>query len=274
MSQHKEQQGYLTFAKNTDIDYLHLAYVQALNVKATQKINRYAVVVDSNTNALITDLHRAVFDYIIVHDSNGPFDAEAMAFWLTPFKETIKLESDLLFTRSIDHWWDTFRLRDVVLSTGCRNYEQKLSSCREYRSIFDNNSLPDVYNGLMYFRFSNTARNFFFTARQIFEQWDSVQQELVKCDQTPTTDVVYAIAAKVIGNELCTLPIDYINFVHMKPAVNGYAETQTFSDVYTTVFDHGMIRVNNINQYHPFHYYVKDFVTDEMIDYYARSRIS
>lgn len=273
MSQHKEQQGYLTFAKNTDVDYLHLAYVQALNVKATQKINRYAVVVDTATNELITDEHRTAFDYIIVHDSQGPYDAEAMSFWLTPFKETVKLESDLLFTRSIDHWWDTFRLRDIVLSTGCRNYEQQLSSVKKYRQVIQDNNLPDVYNGLMYFRFSMPARDFFLTARQIFEQWANVKRELILCDEDPSTDLVYAIAANVVGRETCTLPsADFINFVHMKPAINGFPDGVDFTDVYNTVFDEGMIRINNVNQYHPVHYYVKDFVSDEMIEYYARSR--
>ena len=42
MSQHKEQQGFVTFAINSkDVDYLELAYLQCLNVKATQKNNSY-----------------------------------------------------------------------------------------------------------------------------------------------------------------------------------------------------------------------------------------
>jgi hypothetical protein len=275
MSQHKEQQGFLTFAKNSaDVDYLRLAYAQALNVKATQQYNKFAVVVDSATNALVTDKHREVFDYVIVHDSKGPFDAEAAAFWLTPFKETIKLESDLLFTRSIDHWWTAFRLRDMVLSTGCRNYKQELSKVRKYRQFNDKNDLPDVYNGLMYFRFTRTAKDFFTYAAQIFENWDEVKLHYALAEQA-STDVVFAMAADLIGRELCTLPsMDFINFVHMKPAINEHAETENFLETFVTEFDQGMIRVNNVNQYHPFHYHVKTFVTDEMIEYYNGSRIS
>ena len=66
MSQHKEQCGFVTFAHNTpDVDYLELAYLQALNIKATQKINSYAVLVDSETYKQVTDRHRSVFDYVI-----------------------------------------------------------------------------------------------------------------------------------------------------------------------------------------------------------------
>ena len=276
MSQHKEQQGFLTFARNSDaVDYLHLAYVQALNVKATQRSNRYAVVVDIKTNELITDEHRRVFDYVIVHNSNSPFAAEADAFWLTPFKETIKLESDLLFTRSIDHWWTAFRLKDICLSTGCRDYKQNISATRKYREFHDANQLPDVYTGLMYFRFSQPAALFFKTAKLLQEHWLTISTTLQQCTETvPSTDVLFALTARVIGDETCTMPsMDYINFVHMKPAVNGFAEQFDFRDIFVTEFDQGMIRINNINQYHPIHYYNKTFATKEMIDYYG-SRIS
>lgn len=283
MSQHKAQQGFLTFAQNTpEVDYLHLAYVQALNIKATQRNTQFAVVVDAPTRELVNEDHLSVFDYVIdlTIDHNSPASNwklanEWQAFWLTPFKETIKLESDLLFTRSIDHWWDTFRFREVFLSHGCRNYQQQFSDSRKYRKLFDDNHLPDVYSGLMYFRFSQTARDFFMCARAIYENWPAVRDTLRNCDDnTATTDVVFALAAQIIGPELCTLPsADFINFTHMKPAHNGFSEELTFSEVFLTEFDRGMIRINNINQYHPLHYYDKKFPTGEMIEYY-RSRIT
>ncbi len=270
MSWHKAQRGYFTFAQNTaDVDYLHLAYLQALNIKATQKHNQFAVAVDAATRAQINDQHLSVFDYIIdiTHDFNSPDSTWRLAnewqvFWLTPFKETIKLESDLLFTRSIDHWWTAFKLRNVCLSTGCRNYQQELSSVRKYRQIFDNNHLPDVYNGLMYFRFSQEAQQFFSTARTIFENWPAIRSSIMGCDEeTPSTDLLYALTAQIVGPELCTAPsLDFINFVHMKPGINGYAEEQSFSDVFNVERDGNMIRINNVNQYHPLHYYDKQWI--------------
>ncbi len=280
MSQHKAQQGYFTFAQNTnDVDYLQLAYLQALNIKATQRHNQFAVAVDKNTKSQLNEKHLSIFDYIIditydlnSTDSNWRLANEWQAFRLTPFKETIKLESDLLFTRSIDHWWTAFRLQDVCLSTGCRNYQQEPSNVRKYRTVFDDNHLPDVYNGLMYFRYSQTAANFFNIAQNIFEQWQTVKQQIKGCNEdTPSTDLLYALTALVLGEERCTMPsLDFINFVHMKPAINGFSETQKFTDVFNTEFDNGMIRINNINQYHPLHYYNKDFATGDLIDYYER----
>ncbi len=270
---HKQQQGFLTVAVNThDVDYLELAYLQALNVKATQQVKSYAVILDPETNRQVKDYHKKAFDYIIETPAStvGPYGLETQAFWLSPFKETCKLESDLLFTTSIDHWWQAFRLRDILLSWGCKDYQQRTATSRQYRKFFDDNNLPDVYNGLMYFRYSQTAADFFKVAAGIFENWSVVQTILTNCrDQYPTTDAVYALAAEIVGRELCTLPsLDFVNFVHMKPAINGYAESAQFQQTFLTEFDHGMIRVNNINQYHPVHYHEKDFPTGEMYDYF------
>jgi hypothetical protein len=284
MSQHKAQQGFLTFAQNTDtVDYLQLAYLQALNIKATQSNNLVAVVVDQTTKELVNDSHRDVFDYIIdlpvdhnEPSSNWKLANEYQAFWLTPFKETIKLESDLLFTRSIDHWWTAFRLKNICLSTGCRDYRGRLSMSRKYRQVFDDNRLPDVYNGLMYFRFSQEAHKFFTVAQEVQNNWTDIQNNLKNChEEIPSTDLLYAIAALLLGPEICTAPsLNFINFVHMKPAINGFSETLSFQDAFVTEFDSGMIRINNINQYHPLHYYDKTFATNELIEYYERSRIS
>lgn len=277
MSKLKEQLGFLTFAVNSnETDYLRLAYLQALNIKDTQKNNSCTVVVDTETAKLLTDNHRKTFDHIIEISSGnyGAFGYEHLAFSLTPYKETIKLESDLLFTRSIDHWINAFRLRDVVLSTGCKNYQQTTALSRRYRKLFDDNNLPDTYNGLMYFRYTQTAADFFRYAQLIFNNWEAVQNTLLNCrDEYPTTDVVYAIAARLVGEELCTIPsADFINFVHMKPAINNFAEDSVFEDVYVSEFDCGMIRINNVNQYHPLHYYNKKFAKDEMIEYYESNR--
>ena len=94
---HQEQQGFMTIAQNTDVDYLRLAYVQAMSVKLTMPSSKYAVAVDSKTLELVTDAHRKVFDYVItIDDVQAKTDTwkmrnEWQVFYLTPFKETIKL---------------------------------------------------------------------------------------------------------------------------------------------------------------------------------------
>ena len=274
---HQAQQGFLTIAQNTEIDYLKLAYVQAMSIKLTMPDSLYAVIVDEHTEQQVIEEHKKVFDYIITlpHDhAKGQvwkLNNEWQVFYLTPFKETIKLESDLIFTRSIKHWWTAFRLKNIVLSHGCRDYSQNISTVRNYRKLFDDNELPDVYNGLMYFRYSQEANDFFNLARMIFTNWEHVRDNvLVNCrDEDPTTDVVYALSAKILGIENCTLPgIDFINFVHMKPDINGFSRQLPWQETVLSEIDLPMIRINNINQYHPVHYYEKSWVTDDLIKEY------
>jgi hypothetical protein len=275
MSRHVAQQGFVTLAINTaSTDYLRLAYLQALNIKATQSVKQYAVIVDQATLEQVTEQHRQVFDHIIptnLVEGNGPFANEWHVWWLTPYKETIKLESDLLFTRSIDHWWNAFRLHEVCLSYGCKTYQQTPGTSRKYRQLFDDNNLPDTYNGLMYFRYSETGKQFFELARQIFENWPAVRAELKNCvDEYPTTDVVYALAAKIMDTPCYNPSLDFINFVHMKSGMQGWSDDQAWTDYCVTERNGDMIRINNINQLHPVHYHAKDYATDKLIEYYER----
>jgi len=271
-----EQQGFVTFAQNTEqVNYLKLAYVQAMSIKLVMPTAKYAVIVDEATLAKVEDRHRQIFDYVIklpfdsAQDDTWKLRNEPQVFELTPFKETIKLESDIVFTRSIEHWWTMFRLRNVVLSLGCRDYQGEASEVRRYRKIFDDNNLPDTYNGLMYFRYSREAYDFFDIAESIYNSWNFIKDNvLVNCrEELPTTDVVYAMAASHLGVENCTLPeIDFVNFTHMKNAINTWPETTPWPELVLSELDLPMIRVNNINQYHPFHYQDKNWVTDEVVE--------
>jgi len=273
---HQAQQGFLTIAQNSTVDYLRLAYLQALSIKTVMPTSQYAVIVDKATGSGVNEQYRKVFDYVIelpedhAEEDNWKLANEWQVFDLTPFKETIKLESDLLFTRSIEHWWNTFRLRDVVLSLGCRDYQQQPSRSRAYRKLFDDNQLPDVYNGLMYFRYSQTAADFFNLAQNIYKDWPTIAKSLRNCtDDKPSTDVVYAIASRILGVEQTTLPgADFINFTHMKNNISGWSDSGPWNELVVSELDLPMIRINNINQYHPLHYYDKQWPTDEMIRRY------
>jgi hypothetical protein len=276
VDQHKEQQGFVTFAINTpEVDYLELAYLQCLNIKATQKENRYAVIVDTATKKLLTERHKKTFDYVIETSRtvDNPFELEPDVWFLTPFKETIKLESDLLFTRSIDHWWTAFRLKNVCLSTHAKDAQGKVNVLGKYRDIFKINNLPDVYNGLMYFRYSQEAHDFFVTAKNVFSNWEYISTELVKCEAEPSTDLVYAITSLLSDPDVVTMPsMDFLNFVHMKSGFNGWADVHSWLETVVAEQDGDIIRINNLNQYYPVHYYDKTYCTKELIKYYESRR--
>ena len=268
------QQGFLTIAQNTDVDYLRLAYLQAMSIKLTMPGSQYAVIVDETTLAEVTDKHRTVFDYVIplphdyAKDEQWKLSNEWQVFALSPFKETIKLESDIVFTRSIEHWWTVFRLKNIVLGLGCKDFQGQPATSRRYRQVFDDNELPDVYTGLMYFRYSQDAHTFFETVKAIYWHWDLVSAKLKNCrDERPTTDLVYAIAANKIGVETCTLPeCDFVNFTHMKNSMNSWPESTHWPELVVSEVDVPMVRINNINQYYPLHYQDKDWISNDIIE--------
>lgn len=271
MFNHKEQQGFLTLAYNSaDTDYVELAYLQALSIKAVMPAAKVAVV----TNASLTEKQKKVFDYVIeCRETEWPMELEPELFWLTPFKETIKLEADLLITRNIDHWWHALRLRNIVLSTNCRNIEDNIVVDSEYRKFWVDNDLPNVYNGMMYFRYTQEATKFFNLARQLFKHYDSIKDHLKNCrEEKPSTDVIYAITAKILGIEQCTIPsLDFFNFVHMKPHVQGWPGQVDWNELVVTEIDPPVIRINNLNQYNPVHYHVKHWPTDSIINRYEHT---
>lgn len=268
--------GFLTFAQNNSTtDYLRLAYAQALSIKLTQKINAYAVIVDEPTAQLVTDKHRKVFDHIIVLPTDDAANVEWklhnewQAFNLSPFKETLKVESDMLFTTSIDHWWPGMQKTDVCMTSHVRGYEGNVATSRAYRKLFDDNNLPDVYSGLMYFRYSQAASGFFGAAEAVYKHWPVFRDEvLINCrDEEPTTDVVFAIVALTVGPETCTNPgLSYPTFAHMKGAINGYGINDDWRDkLYAQIDDKHNLTVGFNRQFYPFHYHHKDWITDDMI---------
>ena len=278
---HSADKGFLTIAQNSnDIDYLELAYLQALNIKVTQPNSLYAVIVDELTHSQMTKLQRRAFDFVITLDQDYAEDDswklanEWQAFWLTPFKETIKLESDLLFTRDISHWWQALRMRNVVLSYGVVDYQQKTGVSNYYRKLFQHNNLPDVYNGMMYFRYSAEATEFFTLAREVYENWNDIRDFALTNvrDEKPTTDVVYGVVSSMLEKEPYIPSLDFFRFAHMKPGIQGWP---THTNIFETVHvenDLEEMRINNVLQLHPVHYQDKNFYVKDLISQYEERK--
>jgi hypothetical protein len=263
---------------NSTTNYLRLAYLQRLSLKLVSPDIPYAVVTDQASLDSIPQEHAQMFDHVILLTTDWAQDQEwkQRNDWqlaaLTPFNETIKVETDLLFTRAIDHWFTMLRHRDVVLSLGCRNYLGDPAASRKYRQVFDSNNLPDTYSGLMYWRNTVTANNFFQLCKRIYKFWDLVKQDLAYCDDPGSNDLVFSIAARCIGEELVTLPAaDFFNITHMKPAINGKVERKNWLNELHIELDPPYIRVNGQDQTYPFHYQNKNWVTDEMIRKYEHA---
>ena len=187
----------------------------------------------------------------------GGFSNDWQSHWFSPYRQTIKLEADMICAGPIDHWWTLFEKRDVVISQGARTFYDCPAESRFYRKIFDENNLPDVYNAITYWRVSRTATEFFKLVRIIFEHWAEYKRLLKFPDEEPTTDVVYAMAAVIIGEETVTLPPSIgPTIVHMKQHIN---RLQTENWTQELIWENNPFRINTVAQWGFVHYHIKDW---------------
>ena len=238
------ERGYLIPAINSgDVDYVACAEQLADSIRAW------------HPRADITILTKEMLPY----GDLGGFANDWQCFAASPYRQTIKLEADMIAAGPVDHWWTLFERRDVVISQGCRDIYNQPSTCRTYRKLFDDNQLPDVYNAVTYWRLSSQAKEFFALVRNIFENWAEFRTLLKFPDEQATTDVVYAMAAAIIGVDNVTLPVGLgPSIVHMKRGI-----IPTLTDDWTEEFvwentDPGL-RIQTVAQSGLVHYHIKDW---------------
>jgi len=201
-----------------------------------------------------------VTENLLPYGNQGGYANDWQMFAASPYRQTIKLEADMIAAGPIDHWWTLFERRDVVISQGCRNFYDQVSDNRRYRRIFDANHLPDVYNAVTYWRLSKTAQEFFELVRLIFEHWADYRTLLKFPDEAPTTDVVYAVAAVIMGVENVTLPPTLgPTIVHMKRYINPIQSDNWTKEL---TWENNPFRINTIAQFGLVHYHIKEWTND------------
>ena len=251
------ERGYLIPAVDSDsVDYLRCAVQLAGSIRHWHP--------DANITALtVKPCHDPVFDHVIPlpHGDLGGYRNDWQVFHASPYRQTIKLEADMIAAGPIDHWWTLFERRDVVVSLGARDFYDQPAESRYYRKIFDQNDLPDVYNAITYWRLSATAKEFFDLIRLIFEHWQDYKTLLKFPEDSPSTDVVYAMAAKIMGPELVTLPQGLgPSIVHMKKHI---IPTQSHDWTQELIWENNPFRINTVAQWGFVHYHIKHWMPSE-----------
>ena len=207
---------------------------------------------DANVTIITKDM--------LPHGDLGGWINDWQMFGISPYRQTIKLEADMIVASPVDHWWTLFELRDVVISSGARTFYDELAKSRYYRKCFDANNLPDVYNAVTYWRLSQTAQEFFGLVRLIFENWADVRRMLKFPEETASTDLVYAMAAQIIGPDLVTLPAGLgPTIVHMKRYINPLQSNNWTKEL---IWEDNPFRINTVAQWGFVHYYQKDWSCD------------
>lgn len=266
----EHERGYLVIAQDTDqTDYVTCARVLSRSIKKTQPSAKICLLTDKE---ILVDRD---FDYVKIFpygDQSGEnlwkLHNDWQCFYASPFRQTLKIEADMIVPQDISHWFDVCQHRDVVVTVGARDYHNRKSVARHYRKIFDNNDLPDVYNAITYWRFSRDAERFFNMIKKIFERWSEVMTTIkYGQDQPLNTDLAYAIAVKILGEEKFTLPGDIPGLIHMKKHINNLEGDDWTGELVWELTDREF-RINTVSQLWPVHYHVKK-LAQELIKSYG-----
>ena len=248
------ERGYVIPAIDTDgVSYTDCAEQLAMSIKSWHPEASVSIMTNNRCDW-------SVFDHVIElpYGDQGSYANDWQVFKASPYRQTIKLEADMLIASPIDHWWTMFEHRDVVVSTGCRDFYNQTATSRYYRKFIDDNHLPDVYNAITYWRLSATAQEFFDLVRNIFEHWEDYKRLVKFPEDAPSTDFVYAMAAQIMSPERVTMPFaSYPSIVHMKRHVIG---TTTNNWTRELVWELDPLRIQTVAQWGAFHYHIKDWL--------------
>ena len=146
--------GFLTVAQNGQHDYVQMAYVLGMSLKLSQtKHSNLSVIV--NKGEEIPEKYMTVFDKVFYVDE--PIEKWKIQnrwnyFWVSPYEETIVLDTDMLFFNDIDIWWECLDQSEIEFTTTTKNYRGDTITSDYYRKVFTKNKLPNLHTALFYFK--------------------------------------------------------------------------------------------------------------------------
>lgn len=274
-------QGYIAIVQNTpEVNYLEQAYALALSLKNTQSIvDNLTILVDDATKKLVTSKHKAVFDNVVEIPWKDEAESETWkvnnkwkVYYATPYDETVLLDTDMIFTTDVSHWWPVLGQKDFWSATKVKTFRNETITSDVFRKTFTENELPNIYNAFMYFRKSDVSSEIFKLAEIIFQNWERFYHIYLPKSRPRhvSGDVVFALAIKILGYEHLTTRenIDSLpTFVHMKGELQGVntITSDWSSQLSSILVSPDNLIVGNFKQTVPFHYVDKAWLTDRTI---------
>jgi hypothetical protein len=271
--------GFITIAQNSDgADYIRMAYVLAMSIRATQK---YPLSVCVEDPAAVPERYRWAFDHII----RIPFGDDAAGFswkvqnkWkyihMSPYDQSIALDADMLMLDNLEEWWNAMDRNGMSVRVSSRAFNFRgffIGREDSHRRAFYENDLPNAHTAVMYFNKSQRSWLFFQRLERIFKHWR--EHYTVFCrSRMPdrfSGDMACAIAMFQEGiPESASL-----EFTHMRAAGQAWGNDDDRWTAYSTVSFNPSLRlkINAHLQVGAFHYIDKDFLTDRMVRIYEHA---
>tara|TARA_B100000085_G_scaffold235451_1_gene223727 strand:+ start:1044 stop:1850 length:807 start_codon:yes stop_codon:yes gene_type:complete len=248
--------GYLLIAMGSD--YVLQACLLAMSIKKTQKINNVSLVTSDDVPQRYSNL----FDHIIDvpwHDDKDSFyktEHRWKAFHVSPYEETVVLDTDMIFLDDVSHWWKYFSEKDIGFLTDVRDYRNNKIKENYYRRTFYANRIPDIYCAFHYFKKTDPALKYYERLKLICENYKDFYKVYVPkhTPQIKSMDVNHAICILDCGLENYT--VYSANMTHMKSKLQGWKDpSDSWLDTVPYYVDEDLkLKIANYQQHGLFHY--------------------
>ncbi|MFF2807138.1 hypothetical protein ACFVT2_08130 [Streptomyces sp. NPDC058000] len=272
--------GYLTHAFNHEgADYLRMAYCLALSLRLTQStVTGLSVIVPQSQH--LPRRYLDVFDHVIAIPDVRPecvtrtwrVDNYVRMYDLSPYEETVTVDADTLFFDDVSPWWDVMAAAELVGGTAV-TYRGEPIAHNPLRKELYRIGLPDLHNGFCYFRRGPVVERLFATMSGYLEDWAGTCARHFGDPHVPfSSDSAFLLAIRDNGLEdIAAGPCPGTpHFVHMKACVQGWPGVPESAREWRPYVSHGFddrlrLRIDGIRIGAPFHYHVRDFITDELL---------
>lgn len=266
--------GFCILAQNNkDTDYVKQAYVLACSIHKFNNNQKVSLI----TNDYVPVSYRNVFDHIIpipwsddAKEENWKIHNRWKTYHITPYDETIVMDSDMLVLSNIEHWWNELSKRELFFVSNVTTYKGISVTSNYYRKMFVENDLPNLYSGLYYFKKTDQTKVFFNLLELIVRNWKEFYDKFAPKNKQDfcSIDTSAAIASKLLDNAgYITDNNSFIKFTHMKPKIQNWQNSSNswIDTVEPYVDSNGNLFVGNFLQLGVFHYVESKFLTDQII---------
>ena len=266
--------GHVFLAQNSNVSYVTQADALALSIKLHNKLHNQNCLI---TNDSVPDEYRHAFDHILAipwgddaKDASWKIENRWKIAHITPFKENLIYDTDMLVLTSNDHWWDHFKNKTICLTSRVNDYKGRPITNDYYRKTFTSNSLPNVYTGIHYFKKSLQGYEFYKWLEVITKNYQDFYDKFLPNAKQKfcSMDVNAALALMFMGTEDEMTSNVCPTFTHMKPHIQGWtkATSSWIAQVGVSYSTDNKLKVGNFLQTGVFHYTEDDFLTNNIIN--------
>jgi hypothetical protein len=229
------------------------------------------------TNDVVPEEYKFAFDQIIpipwtenIVETALKAENRWKIYHVTPYDETIVLDTDMLMLEDITTWWDYCSHYDLKFCSRIKNYKQEHVTDTYHRKAFIANGLTNVYFALHYFKKSDVAYNFYKTLEFVCNNWEWCYDKFAPKEYQNwlSMDVASAVAIEITGfYEAVIDECSPLEFIHMKNPLQGWKPVPvSWQDTVPYVLTNkGDLVVGNIKQSKLFHYVEKNFITNKIL---------